>query len=170
MHRSKSTNPRAAASALALGYAFAPNGLARVRVSLQLSRADEDRILPKPYSADAVRQALVAPPEYHEVAGAGLARCTAAQVPEICAEGEGISRERFHRQFNAEVVVFLQTTLAVPQASGIWKIASRPWAPTRGALLKASNTRRNGGDIERHFNSNVAKAWLPDREAVHTHA
>ncbi len=115
----------AVVAAPALGYVFAPDGLARVRVPLQLWRADEDRILPKPYFADAVRQASVAPPEYHEVAGAGhydfLTPCTAAQaarVPEICAEGEGFSRERFHQQFNAEVVAFFQRTLAAPQAAG----------------------------------------------------
>ncbi|MDF3837294.1 dienelactone hydrolase [Cupriavidus basilensis] len=112
-------------AAPALGYAFAPDGLARVRVPLQLWRADDDRILPEPDFADAVRQALPAAPEYHEVAGAGhydfLAPCTAAQaalVPEICVEGAGFSRARFHRQFNAEVVAFFQRTLAAPNATG----------------------------------------------------
>lgn len=108
-------------AAPALGFAFTPDGLRDVTAPVQLWRAADDRILPEPAYADAVKAALPVPPEYHDVPGAGhfdfLAPCdpgTAARVPEICASGAGFDREAFHARFNRSVVAFFQRTLGAP--------------------------------------------------------
>jgi len=78
---------------------------------VQLWRADDDRILPAPFYADAVRAALPKTPEFHSVPGAGhsdfLAPCAdPATMPQLCASGPGFDRTAFHADFNAEVVRF----------------------------------------------------------------
>ena len=106
-------------AAPALGFAFAPDGLRAVRVPVQLWRAADDRVLPAPAYADAVRGALPTPPEYHVVPGAGhfdfLAPCgaaMAARLPDICASAPGFDRVAFHATFNAAVVAFFERALA----------------------------------------------------------
>lgn len=100
----------------AMGFTFTREGLANVRAPVQLWRGEQDSVVPEPYYAEAVRQALPRPPEHHVVPGAGhfdfLAPCTpalAAAAPEICAGG--FDRAAFHARFNAEVVRFFRTTL-----------------------------------------------------------
>ena len=85
----------------------------------QLWRAEDDRILPNPDYAEAVRLALPQSPEYHVVANADhfdfLAPCDATlakAVPMICAERPGFDRTTFHAQFNQAVVAFFERTLA----------------------------------------------------------
>ena len=102
----------------AVGFAFAPAGLAGVHVPVQLWRAGDDHILPSPDYAEAVMGALPQRPEYHVVAGADhfdfLAPCSedlAHYVPEICQEHGGFDRAAFHQAFNSEVVRFLQRSL-----------------------------------------------------------
>jgi predicted dienelactone hydrolase len=106
-------------AAPALGYTFEREGLADVRVPLQLWRAEDDHLLPNPDYAQAVRDALPRAPEYHVVANADhfdfLAPCGArlAQfAPEICVERPGFDRAAFHTEFDAAVVAFFQRTLA----------------------------------------------------------
>lgn len=108
----------AVVAAPALGFAFAPDGLRRVRVPVQLWRAADDRVLPAPSYADAVRGALPTPPEYHVVPGAGhfdfLAPCgagMAARLPTVCTSAPGFDRAAFHETFNRAVVVFFARTL-----------------------------------------------------------
>jgi predicted dienelactone hydrolase len=109
-------------AAPAVGFAFAQPGgrpgLKNVLIPVQLWRAGDDSILPSPDYAEAVRDALPRPPEYHVVAGADhfdfLAPCSeplAMVVPGICRERGGFDRAAFHRRFNRDVVRFFTRTL-----------------------------------------------------------
>lgn len=108
-------------AAPALGFTFAPAGLANVRQPVQLWRAADDRILPHPDYAEAVRRALPRPPETHVVANAGhfdfLAPCDAnlaAHEPQICASAPGFDRPAFHQAFDRAVTDFFRRNLAPP--------------------------------------------------------
>jgi predicted dienelactone hydrolase len=105
----------AVVAAPALGFAFAPTGLAKVSIPVQLWRAEWDTVLPQPYYAEAVH-GLLPKAEYHLVPGAEhfdfMAPCseTLAKVaPSICVDN--IDRAAFHRTFNAAVVRFFEKTL-----------------------------------------------------------
>ncbi len=105
-------------AAPALGYAFDRAGLADVRQPLQLWRAEADEVLPHPFYAEAVHEALPRRPEYRVVRNAGhfdfLAPCpaTLARInPMICASAAGFDRPTFHREFNAQVVRFFNAHL-----------------------------------------------------------
>jgi len=114
------TDPRIKAivvAAPAIGFTFDRAGLATVRIPVQLWRADDDKILPAPFYADAVREALPAKPEFHAVPGAGhfdfLAPCAERNsMPQLCQSAPGFNRTAFHRRFNREVVRFFSTKLA----------------------------------------------------------
>jgi predicted dienelactone hydrolase len=104
-------------AAPALGFTFDHAGLSGVTIPVQLWRADDDRILPAPFYADAVRAALPRVPEFHPVPNAGyfdfLAPCTdPAARPELCESVPGFDRAAFHTAFNAQVVRFLAAALA----------------------------------------------------------
>lgn len=105
-------------AAPALGYAFTAAGLAGANMPIQLWNAENDQILPEPFYAVAVAQALPRPPEVHSVANAGhfdfLAPCTDVLrrgAPSICASRPGFDRTAFHEIFNREVVRFFAETL-----------------------------------------------------------
>ena len=103
-------------AAPALGFLFDRTGLEPVTVPVQLWKAGDDRILPAPFYADAVRAGLPAAPEFHDVPGAGhfdfLAPCAPGTPPlPICASAPGFDRHAFHEGFNAEVVRFLSEHL-----------------------------------------------------------
>jgi predicted dienelactone hydrolase len=105
----------AVVAAPALGFAFAPSGLSKVTIPVQLWRAEGDTVLPQPYYAQVVH-GLLPKAEYHVVPGAEhfdfMAPCTAtlAKVaPSICVDN--IDRAAFHRTFNAAVVRFFEKTL-----------------------------------------------------------
>ena len=109
----------AVVAAPALGYSFGREGLANVRIPIQLWRAEDDHILPNPDYAEAVRLTLPTPPEYHVVQNADhydfLAPCSDGlrkNAPDICVSRPGFDRAAFHVQFDVEVVRFFQTTLA----------------------------------------------------------
>lgn len=102
----------------ALGYTFADGGLSDVTAPVQLWRAQEDRILPDPDYAEAVRRALPRPAEFHSVPNADhfdfLAPCSEdlkRYAPAICASRPGFDRTAFHAAFNREVVRFFGETL-----------------------------------------------------------
>ncbi|MEE3625336.1 hypothetical protein UCD39_15270 [Nitrospirillum sp. BR 11752] len=106
------------ATAPAMGFAFTTDGLKAVRVPVQLWRAEDDEILPHPFYAEAVRQALPQPPESHVVPHARhfdfLAPCSAIlekAAPRICESEDGFDRTAFHQRFNRDVVAFFQKTL-----------------------------------------------------------
>ncbi len=106
------------AAAPAMGFAFGQAGLASVTQPLQLWRAADDHVLPHPDYAQAVRDALPTPPEYHVVPGADhydfLPPCNELlrrNAPVICASPAGFDRAAFHETFNREVVAFFVRTL-----------------------------------------------------------
>lgn len=108
----------AVVAAPALGFAFTPEGLKEVTMPVQLWRAADDKILPHPWYAEAVRGALPRKPEYHVVENAGhfdfLAPCNeflAQKAPEICSSAPGFNRSAFHAMFNQEIVRFFQASL-----------------------------------------------------------
>jgi predicted dienelactone hydrolase len=108
----------AVVAAPAIGFTFRGAGLRNVHLPIQLWRAEDDHILPSPDYAEAVRDALPHPPEYHVVPGADhfdfLAPCSealASAVPVICQEQGGFDRAAFHRMFNQDVVRFFEQTL-----------------------------------------------------------
>jgi predicted dienelactone hydrolase len=103
----------------ALGFTFAPDGLKKVVVPVQLWRAENDTLVPHPRYAQAVHDALPQAPDYRVVPGAGhfdfLAPCSdalAAIAPAICTSALGFDRAAFHASFNAEVVQFFNRALA----------------------------------------------------------
>ncbi|MGH6911593.1 MAG: alpha/beta hydrolase family protein [Phenylobacterium sp.] len=107
----------AVVAAPALGFTFAPRGLAKVRVPIQLWRAEQDSVLPHPLYAEAVRGLLPRAPDYRVVSGADhfdfLAPCgpgLAKAAPAICG-GKGFDRAAFHAGFNADVVAFFERKL-----------------------------------------------------------
>ncbi|WP_370679184.1 alpha/beta hydrolase family protein [Comamonas sp. GB3 AK4-5] len=108
----------AVVAAPALGFVFAPDGLRKVKVPVQLWRAENDVLLPHPRYAEAVRLALPQAPDYHVVPRAGhfdfMAPCDQAQAahsPDICASATGFDRVAFHARFNAAIVDFFRKTL-----------------------------------------------------------
>ena len=114
------TDPRIRAIVVvapAIGFTFDRVGLAAIRVPVQLWRADDDRILPAPFYADAVRAALPHKAEFHAVPGAGhfdfLAPCADPHsMPQLCQSASGFDRAAFHQRFDREVVRFFSTKLA----------------------------------------------------------
>lgn len=114
-------DPRIKAAVIAapgLGFTFTRQRLRGVKIPVQLWRAEDDRVLPAPDYADAVKAALPRPPEYHVVPGAGhydfLAPCDSALAlrgPDICTSTRGFDRTVFHAQFNREVVRFFRAVL-----------------------------------------------------------
>ncbi len=105
----------AVVAAPALGFAFAPSGLSKVAIPVQLWRAEWDTVLPQPYYAEAVH-GLLPKAEYHVVPAAEhfdfMAPCSdalAKVAPSICVDN--IDRAAFHKTFNAAVLRFFEKTL-----------------------------------------------------------
>jgi len=105
----------AVVAAPALGYTFAPRGLANVTIPVQLWRAEWDTVLPQPYYAEVVH-GLLPKAEYRVVPAAEhfdfMGPCPdalAKAAPQICVKT--IDRAAFHKTFNAAVVRFFQRTL-----------------------------------------------------------
>jgi predicted dienelactone hydrolase len=101
----------AVVAAPALGFTFSPDGLKKVKVPVQLWRAENDVLVPHPRYAEAVRLALPETPDYHVVPNAGhydfLAPCSdalASIAPAICTSAAGFDRAAFHAGFDSEVV------------------------------------------------------------------
>ncbi len=107
-----------AVAAPALGFTFTREGLSTVTQPVQLWQAGADEILPLPFYAEPVRDALPRPPEYRRIDGAGhfdfLPPCApdlAAAAPMICAPTPGFDRAAFHEALNRELIRFFQTHL-----------------------------------------------------------
>lgn len=105
-------------AAPALGFAFAPDGLAGITQPVQLWQAGNDQILPAPFYVEPVRDALPRRPEFHRVPTAGhfdfLPPCSPqleANAPMICAATPGFDRAAFHGTFNREIVRFFREAL-----------------------------------------------------------
>jgi predicted dienelactone hydrolase len=103
-------------AAPALGFTFGKAELAGVKIPVQLWRAGEDRILPAPFYADAVKAALSTNTEFHDVPHADhfdfLAPCNDPKIaPQICTSSDGFDRKAFHVRFNQDVVRFFRKHL-----------------------------------------------------------
>ena len=113
-----------AIAAPAVGYAFDRERLAHVNIPVQLWGAETDDIVDD--SADLIRRALPAPPEYHRVAKAGhfsfLMPCNGTMrtlitvmhwfgTEAVCDDPAGFDRERFHQDFNRSLVGFFRRSL-----------------------------------------------------------
>lgn len=105
-------------AAPAIGFSFTPEGLASIKVPIQLWRGEADEIVPHPFHAQNVYDGLPTKPEYRVVPNAGhfafLAPCTPAfanVAPEVCRDPEGFDRTAFHREFDAAVVTFFTAKL-----------------------------------------------------------
>jgi predicted dienelactone hydrolase len=97
---------------------FTGEGLAAVRIPVQLwaSERGGDGVLP--HDVEAIRRSLPQPPEHHAVPLSGhfvfLAPCSPAQarqMPVLCADDPGFDRQAFHRSFDAKVVAFFRAHL-----------------------------------------------------------
>ncbi len=105
-------------AAPALGFTFGPGTLSALTMPVQLWQAGEDAILPAPFYAEAVRDALPTAPEFRRVPGAGhfdfLSPCSPVlerAAPAICASAPGFDRAAFHANWNAALVGFLVAAL-----------------------------------------------------------
>jgi predicted dienelactone hydrolase len=119
--RRPAADPRFGAAVLAdleFGRAFTLEGLADVKVPIQLwaSERGGDGVLPE--DNEAIDENLPTKPDYHVVPHAGhfvfIFPCSAEAakaLPEICVDAEGFDRVAFHKEFNAAVVAFLSKHL-----------------------------------------------------------
>jgi predicted dienelactone hydrolase len=121
-----------AVAAPALGFTFGREGLRRVRVPVQLWRAERDEILPHPHYAEQVRRSLPRPPRYRIVPGAGhfdfLSPCSpdaAALRPQFCSSAPGFDRAAFHNRMNADLISFFRRHLTRARAPAARGAASR---------------------------------------------
>ncbi len=102
-------------AAPALAIAFAPDGLARVNVPVQLWAGAKDAIVP---DAPLVRTLLPKQPDYHLVPNAGhfafIAPCSdmlLKAAPEICEDPKGFDRKRFLAGFQRSAIAFFRARL-----------------------------------------------------------
>jgi predicted dienelactone hydrolase len=101
-----------------LGFTFEPDGLADVRVPLQLWAGSKDQTVPYATNAGLIRRLLRVAPEVHVVPGAVhysfLMPCGLIGPPEICRDSKGLDRASFHHHFNRSIVAFFRARLAGP--------------------------------------------------------
>jgi predicted dienelactone hydrolase len=102
-------------AAPALAVAFQPDGLAAVKVPVQLWVGAEDDIV---RDASLVRTLLPSPPDYHLIPLGGhfayLTPCTellAESAPQVCADPKGFDRAAFLREFHQSVIAFYRQHL-----------------------------------------------------------
>ena len=106
-------------AAPALGFTFTTQGLAAVRMPVQLWRAGDDELLPSPFYAEPVRDALPLAPDFHVAAHALHMDFTApcrlqgdSRSQPSCASQEGFDRAAFHIAFNKTVAAFFKRALS----------------------------------------------------------
>jgi predicted dienelactone hydrolase len=102
-------------AAPAMTKGFAPAGLTKPRIPVQLWVAGKDAIVP---DSGQVTSLMRARPELHDVTNAGhfsfLAPCSdrlRAQAPAICADPQGFDRSAFQQQFARKIVRFFRRYL-----------------------------------------------------------
>lgn len=108
----------AVVAAPGLGFAMGPDGLADVRVPVQLWSADKDVNVPYATNAGPIREALGARVEFHSVPGAGhtsfLTPCGILRPPGLCSDPGKFDRKAFHAGMDARVVAFFDSHLKGP--------------------------------------------------------
>ncbi len=102
-------------AAPALTHGFAPAGLARLKLPVQLWVAGKDAIVP---DAGQVTALMPVKPERHDIANAGhfsfLPPCSdglRAAAPEICSDQQGFDRGVFQQEFTSAIIRFFGTHL-----------------------------------------------------------
>jgi predicted dienelactone hydrolase len=112
-------------AAPALGFLFAPDGLAGVApgTALRIWRAGADTVLAEPHHTEAIAPLLPGQPVPVVVPGAGhwvfLPPCDAERrlaLPFLCADPPGLDRAAFLRDFHADALAFFTAALAAPAA------------------------------------------------------
>ncbi|WP_137125525.1 dienelactone hydrolase [Roseomonas sp. HF4] len=108
-------------AAPALGFLFAPDGLAPVppATAIRIWRAGADTVLAEPHHAEAIAPLLPGRPVPQVVEGAGhwvfLPPCDAerhAALPFLCADPPGQDRAAFLAAFHADAIAFFSAALA----------------------------------------------------------
>ena len=100
-----------------LGFTMTPDGLAAVRVPVQLWSGDNDKTVPYATNAKLVHEALGSRVEFHAVPGAGhlsLTPCGILKPPGMCSDPEHFDRKAFHSNMNASVVAFFEKNMKNP--------------------------------------------------------
>ena len=102
-------------AAPALTHGFAPAGLAKFKLPVQLWVASKDAIVS---DAGRVTELMPAKPERHDIANAGhfsfLAPCSdglRASAPQICSDPQGFDRGTFQQGFTTAIIRFFRTHL-----------------------------------------------------------
>lgn len=114
-------DPRIRAAVVAapgLGFTMAPDGLANVRVPVQLWSGDIDDKVPYASNARPVREALGPRVEFHPVPGAGhfsfLTPCGILRPAGLCSDAGQFDRTAFHVDMNSRVVAFFGKSMPKP--------------------------------------------------------
>lgn len=98
-----------------LGFAMGPNGVANVRVPVQLWSGDKDVNVPYASNAKPIREALGARVDFHAVPDAGhtsfLTPCGLLRPPGLCSDPARFDRKAFHAEMNPRVVAFFDKHL-----------------------------------------------------------
>ena len=104
----------AVVAAPGLGFTF-EDGLADVRIPVQVWHGDRDDTVPHASNSRVVEDALGARAEAHTLPGAThlsfLAPCGLLKPPAMCRDADGFDRAAAHEAMNAEVIRFFDTRL-----------------------------------------------------------
>lgn len=108
----------AVVAAPGLGFTFT-NGLADVRIPVQVWHGDQDEAVPHATNSRIVEQALGARGEAKTLSGAThlafLAPCGLLKPPALCTDSSGFDRIAAHEVMNAEVIRFFDAHLRAGQ-------------------------------------------------------
>lgn len=114
-------DPRIKAAVVAapgLGFTMGADGLADVRVPVQLWSGEQDDKVPHATNAKLVRDGLGENVEFHSVPGAGhtsfLTPCGLLAPPALCADPGRFDRRAFHAEMNASILAFLERSMKTP--------------------------------------------------------
>ncbi len=95
-----------------------PSDVAQIRVPIQLWSSEHGGDGINPQDLTRLRETLPSRPDFRIVKGAAhfsfIAPCPAEMkkaAPEICTDAAGFDRQKFHREFNTEIVRFFDASL-----------------------------------------------------------
>ena len=98
-----------------LGFTLDRDGLATVRIPIQLWSGELDRNVPYSTNAKLIREGLDSQVQFHAVPGAGhaafLAPCALLGPPQLCRDEAPFDRKQFHADMNARVIAFFDEHL-----------------------------------------------------------
>jgi predicted dienelactone hydrolase len=113
----------AAVAAPGLGFTLAGDGLAAVRVPVQVWSGDRDELVPFASNTKVVLDGLAGRAVPRQMAGAShlsfLAPCGLLKPPALCRDPDGFDRVAAHKAMNAELVGFFDEGLKAAPTSGV---------------------------------------------------